>query len=249
MPHKPILACLFQGAIGSLVLDYKPSKLDIVTHLQYGVTTYSLDPQVAAALWLAIRKIAQIILCAGNSYNPFTTQQPLPTSIPPTRLCAANLAQPLIMMAVAYPYSNPLLIKCNTIDEVFGHVNIICHITTYYMRWMAQGIQTSISQGVDTDWNWGSYWGMSWLNFVDHLGMPIPPKPLAAFPEGVTNYNNKALNNFLALILHPMLSTAALALKEHAHAIVAGEIPIEPPTNILSAFEHFFLANIFLHNY
>jgi hypothetical protein len=90
---------------------------------------------------------------------------------------------------------------------------------------------------------------MSWIDFMDHLGMPIPPKPLASLLDGITDYNGNAINNSLALILHPTLSTAAVSLREHANVIVARDIPTEPPTNILSAFEHFFLANIFLQNY
>lgn len=88
----PFLRSLFQGTIGSLILDYKPSRLDIVTHLRYGVTTYSLDPLLADALYHALRKIDQIIHCTGNNLNPFTTLQPLPISIPTSHLKEANLS-------------------------------------------------------------------------------------------------------------------------------------------------------------
>lgn len=244
----PFLRALFQGAIGNLVLDYKPSPLDVVPHLRSGVTTYSLDPQVANSLWVSIRKIAQIIHCAGNNYNPFTTRQPLPITIPPARLRAIQLSSPLISMALAFPFNNPLLIECDTIDDILNRVIIIRHIANYYVRWMARGIKTSVEQGVGAAWNWGCYWGMTWSDFLDRLGVPVPIKPLGGLPEGVLDYDGAAIDNSLTLILHPSLSSAAITIRERANAIVAGDIPTEPLTDVITSFEHFFLANMFLND-
>lgn len=245
----PFLRALFQGAIGSLILDYRPSRLDIVPHLRSGVTTYLLDPQVAHSLWLSIRKIAQIINCAGNDYNPFTTIQPLLISIPPARLRAADLVSPLISLSLAFPFVNPLLVECDSVDDVYNRVTMVRHIANYYVRWMACGILKSVEQGLGAAWNWGSYWGMTWEDFLGRLGVHGPTKPLGELPNGVVDYNGAAVNNSLALILHPTLSSAALALRRRADAVVSGDIPTEPPTDIIASFEHFFLANLFLAEY
>lgn len=232
----PFLRTLFQGAIGSFVLDYKPSQLDVVTHLRYGVTTYSLDPLIADALYLALKKIGQIIHCAGNDFNPFTTLQPLPLSIPPSRLTEANLSTPLISLVLAFPGANPLLAECNSVNEVFHHVTVVRHIANYYVRWMARGIQTSIEQGVNAKWNWGIYWGMSWEDFMAQLGMPVTTSFLGELPSGVLEYDDLLVNNSLALILHPTISRAALIMKDRAAAILAGDIPTSDPKDILDTF-------------
>lgn len=129
----PFLRSIFYGAVGSTMLDFKPSRLDINTHLNFGVTSYSLDPAVASALWLGLKKLAQIIHCAGNDYNPFTTLQPLPITIPTEKLCSAGLSPPLISLILAFPFTNALLARCDSVEEVYRRIDIVRHIANYYV--------------------------------------------------------------------------------------------------------------------
>ncbi|KAF8060239.1 hypothetical protein FPV67DRAFT_1453355 [Lyophyllum atratum] len=232
--NSPFLKTLFHGAIGSFLIDYAFTPLDIVTTVDYGVTHYSLEPQIATALWSTLTKLAQVIQCAAWDHNPFESAEPLPVSISLDKLHSIDLAPPILPLVLASPERNPLLDPFECVYDVKHRLILVQHITMYYVRWLAQGVERSLKQGLDCQWNWGAYWGLSWEEFVAHVE---EPKSIVRVP--LPAYNAAAVDNSLALILHPTLSSAAIRANEVLH----GKIPIKMGPIALPIPFHTFYTN------
>ncbi|KAF8059911.1 hypothetical protein FPV67DRAFT_1674467 [Lyophyllum atratum] len=216
---NPFLKTLFRGAISSLLLDYAFNPLDIVPHLNIGLTTYSLEPRIATTLWTNILKIAQVIHCSALDFNPYTTSEPLPVAIPYDRFRALTLHAPVISLALQAPHRNPLLDEFLTIEEVQERVARVQHFGHYYIRWIGSGIERAVALGENAKgWNWGAYWGLSWEEFLEHVEAHTPVRKVP-----LPTYDSAAINHSLALILHPTHSHAA----RRATNILAGHIPTE----------------------
>ncbi|KAF8062361.1 hypothetical protein FPV67DRAFT_1452218 [Lyophyllum atratum] len=230
--NSPFLKTLFQGAIGSFLIDYAFSPLDVVTTLEYGVTRYSLDPQMAATLWSTIPKLAQVIHCAAWEHNPFASAEPLPTSLPFDKLRSIDLPAPIISLVLASPQRNPLLDSFDSAYDLKHRITLVQHIAMYYIRWLAMGVERSIKQGLESKWSWGSYWGLSWEEFIAHIE---EPKPIVRVP--LPAYDHSAVDNSLALILHPTLSSTAI----RANQVLRGIIPVKlAPISLPTPFHHFY---------
>jgi hypothetical protein len=82
------------------------------------------------------------------------------------------------------------------------------------------------------------------------LSFAVPITHLGEFPGNIIDYDGQIVNDSLALILHPTLSSTAITLKQCAHDVVNGTIPTKQGTtpdgvvNILTPFQHLFLNNI-----
>ncbi|KAF8073445.1 hypothetical protein FPV67DRAFT_1666212 [Lyophyllum atratum] len=223
--RDPFLKTLFQGTIGSSIYNYRYNPIDIINHLDLGVTTYSLDRQIATSLWLVLKKLAQVIHCAALNHNPFETNRPLPLTIPIAQLRALRVSAPHISLVLAFPDQNPLSDRFSTIEELRDRIELVQHIAAYYVRWIGRGIQRSVEKGVGSTWNWGAMWGMGWLEFLGRLETPGLVRE-AGMPE----YDGHAVDNSLSVILHPSRSFAAAysqAMATRTDDIMNGRIPIQ----------------------
>lgn len=84
---------------------------------------------------------------------------------------------------------------------------------------------------------------MSWKDFLERLGTPVVDAPLGRLPLGVEDYDPATVDNSLALVLHPTLSSAAVALRRRAADIFQGNILASTNFDILPALETLFLTN------
>ncbi|KAF8071498.1 hypothetical protein FPV67DRAFT_1665537 [Lyophyllum atratum] len=237
---SPFIKTLYHGAVGTLLFDYSFSPLDIVPVIEYGVTTYALEPKLATTLWMTLKKLAQIIHCAAWDHNPFASAEPLPLSLPLDKLSSINLPAPLISLILASPERNPLLDAFPSIYDVKHRIALVQHIATYYVRWLAAAVERSIKMGADSCWSWGAYWGLSWEEFLAHY-----ENHTAVVRVPLPTYDPAAVDNSLALILHPTASTVAI----RANKVLRGDIPVDhgvlslpmPYHRFYSAFKSLFL--------
>ncbi|KAG6904341.1 hypothetical protein DXG01_010835 [Tephrocybe rancida] len=202
------LKILFCGSIGTSLLDYQFSLIDVITHLDYGITSYTLDKLVADALWLVLRKIAQVVHCAAWQHNPYESRKPLPSFIPTYQLLALSITAPLISLVLANPIANPLLQVFSSIKALCKHVQLVQQAAFCCIRWIGSMITCSIEIEDKSTWNWGTYWGLTWEEFLGRIE--------AVKEEAIKEESHPAMeariieDNLLAVILHPTLSSTAI---------------------------------------
>ncbi|KAG6905470.1 hypothetical protein DXG01_002498 [Tephrocybe rancida] len=216
---NPFLKSLFHGIVISALLDYQNNPTDIIPHLRFGQTTYSFNPQTATALFTGFIKLGQVIQCAALDFNPYATNTPLPITIPHDKFISIAMPAPLISLALAAPHRNPLLAEYSSIKEVFHNIRTLQHAYHYYIQWTARAITKSIEQGLGSKWNFGAYFGIPQEEFLLHVrSRPLPIKPLTSL-----RYDGHAVDNSMAMILHPTHSSVAI----RAANIYEGRIPTD----------------------
>ncbi|KAG6914070.1 hypothetical protein DXG01_002589 [Tephrocybe rancida] len=232
------LKILFRGSIGTSLLDYEFSLIDVVTHLDYGITSYTLDKLVADALWLVLRKIAQVVHCAAWQHNPYESRKPLPSFIPTYQLSALGVTAPLISLVLANPVANPLLEAFSSVKALRERVQLVKQAAFRFIGWIGNAITLSIEIGAGATWNWGAYWGLTWEEFLGRIeGVKKEGDQLAGTETCAID------DNPLAVILHPTHSSTAI----RAAQIFDGDIPIQAATIYVelednSVFENEFIS-------
>ncbi|PPQ81628.1 hypothetical protein CVT26_003005, partial [Gymnopilus dilepis] len=166
----PFLKVLFRGAINPGILDYRVSPLDITAQVVNGDTTFRLRESIAQTLWLTVVKLAQVIQCAGNNYNPYeANDHPLPLSIPDASFRSIGF-DPLILPLVLFPATiNPLLRPFPSIPAIEEEVCRVVQIVQVHIQWLAVAISRSLAQGVNSAWQWGAYFAVPWGDFMERV--------------------------------------------------------------------------------
>jgi hypothetical protein len=161
----PLLKALFRGALAGSVVHYRPTHTDVHPEFKYGQFGYRLNETIADGIWTDLQRIAQIVHCAANDYNPFTASAPLSIDLPYDALNEINLSIPAVSLTLVYDV-NPLLAIVESRDKVIERVQILKTIGFYFINWMAEAVRRSVQKGRDSAWNFGAYWGMSKEEFV-----------------------------------------------------------------------------------
>lgn len=161
----PLLKALFRGALSGSIVHYRPTYTDAHPEFKYGQFGYRLNETIADGIWTDLQRIAQIVHCAANDYNPFTAVAPLPIDISYDALNEINLSIPAVSLTLVYDV-NPLLALVESRDKVIERVQILKTIGFYFINWMAEAVRRSVQQGRSSAWNFGAYWGMSKEEFV-----------------------------------------------------------------------------------
>ncbi|KAF8062513.1 hypothetical protein FPV67DRAFT_1672971 [Lyophyllum atratum] len=168
-----------------------------------------------------------------QNHNPFNTAKPLPLCLFLNKLASIGLAAPLISLVLASPERNPLLDAFLTIYDVKHRITLVQHVAMFYIRWLAITVERSVKLGGPSQWNWGAYWGLSWAEFLGHLENRTTVVRVSLPP-----YDPAAIDNSLALILHPTASTVAV----RANEVLKGRIPVDHGAVLLPLPYHRFYS-------
>lgn len=168
----PFLRSIFQGALNARVLDYKISFTDITAHLNNDArTTYTLDSDIAGSLFSIFKKLIQIITCAGNNFNPNVDIMPLPSNLPDDAVTSLGMPDPVVSWGTLAASVNPLSLEFYSVGNIFKMFKKLQDIANFLFGWIAEAIKASVLQGQSSKWNFGSYFG---LTFEDFLGRIHP---------------------------------------------------------------------------
>ncbi|RDB20174.1 hypothetical protein Hypma_012727 [Hypsizygus marmoreus] len=237
--HDSTLKTLFHGVINPSILTLRLSRFDINARLDYGTTIYSVDPTAAAALWNSVKKIAQVIHCAAYDINPYTSNRPLPPTLPLDHLASLGLRAPSCSIALSVKSGQaPLGMTATNCDVLYDLIAAFQQMATYYLEWLARAIETSLAQGLRSRWNWGAYWGINWEEFMDRAQGRINDEAI----EGIARI--EAIDNSHALILHPTHSRTARRARRRAPLILNGRIPVDRSHPISQEQYDAFMAQI-----
>jgi len=170
--HDPFIRALFQGALNTRVLNHQLCALDIE---QTTEGTFSVKKEIAIAIWQDVIKIAQIIHCAANDFSPFdqasfSGARLLPLTIPEHALESISLPAPIISISLVRPKANPLLVTFDNLESVKQRVEFVQSMANTYLAWLGVALGRSLQQGLRSQWNFGSYWGISHGEFLYRVG-------------------------------------------------------------------------------
>lgn len=224
----PFLRTLFSGIFKEHNLDMTNilNPLEVDTLLDYGVTTYKLCPTVASAIGLEAIRLAQVIFCAANDHNPYTTPKPLTYSIQTETLLSIDMTEPPILYhrAVFDSLSSPF----ESYKELWLAVQHSYMLLRETQAWIVEALKRSLAHGLTSKFSWGSYWGIPWDVFVGRIGYIVDcgarchtSTSLSGLLTSEPEYPNIECEG--ALVLHPTESNNARALKESANKILKGD--------------------------
>lgn len=173
----PFLRSTFQGALNTRVLDYKISLTDITAHLNENMcTTYTLDSDIAGSLFSIFKKLIQVITCAGNNFNPNIDIMPLPPNLPKDAITSLSMPDPIISWGALSTSVNPLALEFYSVTNIFKMFKKLQDIANFLFGWIAEAIKTSVLQGQDSRWNFGSYFGLTFEDFLNRV-LPAVQNP------------------------------------------------------------------------
>ncbi|KAH9477279.1 hypothetical protein JR316_0009483 [Psilocybe cubensis] len=224
----PFLKAAFGGAIGYSSVDYAYNPIDVIPRLDQGVLSFELQEARAQTQWNTLKHLCTIITCAANDHNPFELSQAnnIPLTVPAGKFESIQMDPLLLPQFLIQTKVNPLLRRFASREEVAHEVQIVNDTIKAYIEWIAMAMQTSLAQGVDSHWNWGAYFGLTWGAFMEYVSgihdvrsvkASIPP-PSVIFDIGSIERTPYLVNNdhdvgeqetCTELRLHPQVSTAA----------------------------------------
>lgn len=184
----PFLCSTFQGTLNARVLDYKISFTDITAHFKDNAhTTYTLDSDIAGSLFSIFKKLVQVITCAGNNFNPNIDIMPLPPNLPKDAIASLGMPNPIISWGTLSTSVNPLALEFYSVANIFKMFKKLQDIANFLFGWIAEAIKTSVLQGGNSKWNFRSYFGLTFEEFLDRI-LPIVQNPywgaLTGFVQG-----------------------------------------------------------------
>lgn len=215
----PFLRSVFQGALNAHVLDYKISLTDITAHLNNNArTTYTLDSDIAGSLFSVFKKLIQVITCAGNNFNPNIDVIPLPPNLPKGAVASLGIADPVTSWGVLSTSVNPLALEFYSVANIFKMFRKLQDIANFLFGWIAEAIKISVVQGQTSRWNFGSYFGLTFEQFLDHIRPVVQGNPYWSVLSGfVQSYNAVAakkgvlvISLELSLLIYQPLKTLSL---------------------------------------
>jgi len=167
---NPFLHSIFQGALNSHILDYRISLTDIMAHLNNNAhTTYTLDSDIAGSLFSVFKKLIQVITCAGNNFNPNINIIPLPSDLPKDAVASLSMPELVTSWGALSTSVNPLALEFYSITNIFKMFRKLQDIANFLFGWIAEAVKVSVSQGQNSKWNFGSYFGLTFKDFFDRI--------------------------------------------------------------------------------
>ena len=174
----PFLRSIFQGALNARVIDYKISFTDITAHLNGEArTTYTLDADIASSLFSVFKKLTQVITCAGNNFNPNIDIIPLPSQLPKDAVASLGMTDPVSSWGTLNTSINPLALEFDSVASIFKVFKKLQDIANFLFGWIAEAVKISVLQGQGSKWNFGSYFGLSFEEFLDRIQPVVQGNP------------------------------------------------------------------------
>lgn len=199
----PFLRSIFQGALNAHVLDYKISLTDITAHLNDNArTTYTLDSDIAGSLFSIFKKLIQVITCAGNNFNPNSDIMPLPVDLPKDAVASLGMPDLVTSWGALSSTVNPLALEFCSVANILKMFKRLQDIANFLFGWIAEAIRISVLQGESSKWNFGSYFGLTYEEFLDHIRPVIQGNPYWSALSGLIQcYDAVAAKKGTILIL------------------------------------------------
>lgn len=189
----PFLRSTFQGALNVRVLDYKLSLTDITAHLNDNArTTYALDSDITGSLFSIFKKLIQVITCAGDNYNPNVDIMPLLPNLPKGAVTSLGMTDPIISWGALSASVNPLALEFYSVANIFKMFKKLQDIANFLFGWIAEAVKASVLQGQNSRWNFGSYFGLTYEEFLDRILLAIQNPYWGALPGLVQGYDATA---------------------------------------------------------
>ena len=187
----PFLHSMFQGTLNTCVLDYQLSLVNITVHLNDGArTTYTLDSDLAGSLFSIFKKLIQVINCAGNTFNPNVGILSLHLNLPKDAVTSLNMPDPVISWGTLSSSINPLTLEFCSITNIFKMFKKLQKITDFLFGWIAEAIRISVLQGQGSRWNFGSYFGLTFEDFLSRIYLVVQGNPYwSALSRFVRDYD------------------------------------------------------------
>lgn len=168
--RDPFLRSIFHSALNACVLDYKISFTDITVHLNKDArTTYTLDCDIAGSLFSIFKKLIQIITCASNNFNPNIDIMPLPSDLPNNTITSLGMPDPIVSWGTLTMSVNLLSLEFYSVSNIFKMFKKLQDITNFLFGWIAEAIKASVLQGESSKWNFGSYFGLTFEEFISRI--------------------------------------------------------------------------------
>jgi hypothetical protein len=169
----PFLRSLFQGTLNARALEYKISLSDITAHLNDDAnTTYTLDTDIAGSLFSTFKKLIQVITCAANNFNPNIDIISLPSNLPKGAVASLGMPDPVTSWGALSTSINPLTLEFHSVANIFKMFKKLQDIANFLFGWIAEAVKTSVLQGEGSRWNFGSYFGLTFEEFIARI-LPI----------------------------------------------------------------------------
>lgn len=200
----PFLRSIFQGALNVRALNYKISFIDITVHLSSDArTTYTLDPDITGSLFSVFKKLIQVITCTGNNFNPNVDIMPLPSNLPNDAITSLNMPDPVVSWGTLTASINPLSLEFYSVGNIFKMFHKLQDIANFLFGWIAEAIKTSVLQGESSKWNFRSYFGLTFKEFLDRIRPVVQGNPYwNILPGFVQNYNTTTAKK--GVLIHSM---------------------------------------------
>lgn len=187
----PFLRSIFQGALNTRVLDYQLSLIDITAHLNDDTrTTYTLDSDLAGSLFSIFKKLIQVINCAGNNFNPNVDIVSLPLDLPKDAIASLGMPEPITSWGTLSTSVNPLALEFYSVANIFKMFKKLQSIANFLFGWIAEAVKVSVLQGQGSRWNFGSYFGLTFEEFLGRIHPIVHGNPYWNALSGfVQNYD------------------------------------------------------------
>jgi len=174
----PFLCSIFHSALNARALNYKISFTDITVHLNKDArTTYTLDSNIAGSLFSIFKKLIQIITCASNNFNPNIDIMPLPSGLPNDTVTSLRMPNPIVSWGTLTASINPLSLEFYSIGNIFKMFKKLQDIANFLFGWIAEAIKASVLQGESSKWNFGSYFRLTFEEFIGRIHLVTQGNP------------------------------------------------------------------------
>ncbi|KAJ3501011.1 hypothetical protein NLJ89_g9534 [Agrocybe chaxingu] len=145
-------------------LDYVP-----VYDIKGDTVGVKIKTAVADSAWLSVLRPTQFVHCASNEFDPRDATafaRGLPTTIPVDALNSINMKPLPTSFILSRPWWNPLHATFDTIEDALKRVHMVRKIAALTTVWIAEAMKHTMSQGLRSQFQWGSYFSMRMEEFI-----------------------------------------------------------------------------------
>lgn len=207
--RSSFLKALYEGFIGWSSVTYPTLPYNIDSTLNHGILTYKLRPATATRLWNSAVAVATIIKASGNSHNPFRSESPALNTPIPDYVYESIRSEPLTEIdRVLSARSNPLSKSCSLLGMLYHEVDIVVKFVKSHMAWIRVAMQNTMSQGGNSLWNFGAYFGISFGQFMELVSgiHDVHSIPFSIKPSADLNNITEAEIGMFGLINRPLIA-------------------------------------------
>ncbi|KAJ6479511.1 hypothetical protein C8R47DRAFT_1137098 [Mycena vitilis] len=228
---NPTIFGLFFTRLNSLGVSYKLLRNDLLRVVTDRLEFWQIDPLIADGFWLSARQLGHLLVSAAHGINFAAHAAPaVPIQFPLAAMREPGLPIPTILLALGYP-SNPLRHRRYASPEA-AVADCLLFVEWYEdnLCWLAECLRRTISNGINTVWNFGTVLDMRKDEFFDGIansraeaGLDELDILLSTTEDAPFNYNDLDLD--IAAMIRPWYTH--LGVVGDATHVGVGLYPIE----------------------